>query len=121
MAEVLELTDAKYTSFIESTQSVVFIDFYSTTCGPCQSLLAMLPILAEHYKEDDVVITKVDVQKNPKLAKKFMVSSVPLTLVIGDDKMVKKADVGLKTIDAYIKMIDKTLGKDVGLFARLFG
>lgn len=121
MAEILELTDISYTSFIEDTKSVVFIDFYSSTCGPCQTLLSFLPIIAEHYEDEDVVIAKVDVQKNPKLSKKFMVSSVPLTLVVGEDKMVKKADVGVQTFDAYIKTIDKALVKDLGFFARLFG
>jgi len=121
MSEVLELTDATYPSFIENTQKVVFIDFYSQSCAPCQNLLTYLPLLNEHYKDEDVVIAKVNTEHNPKLTAKFMVKSVPLTVVIGQDKMVKKADVGLKTIDAYIKMIDKTLGKDLGLFARLFG
>lgn len=121
MTEVLELTDKTYPSFIEDTKKVVFIDFYSETCAPCQSLLTMLPMIAEHYQDEDVVIAKVNSELNPKLSAKFMVKSVPLTLVIGQDKMVKKADVGLKTIDAYVKMIDKALGKDLGLFARLFG
>jgi len=121
MAEVLELSDKNYVEFIEGTDSIVFIDFYSPTCGPCQTLLSFLPLIAEHYGDEDVVIAKVDVQTNPKLAKKFMVKSVPLTLVIGQDKMVKKADVGVLTYDAYVKIIDKALGKDLGLFARIFG
>lgn len=50
-----------------------------------------------------------------------MVQSVPLSLVIGKDKMVKKAEVGLLGIDGYIKMIDKELGKSQGFFSRLFG
>ena len=50
-----------------------------------------------------------------------MARSVPLTVVIGEDKMVKRAEVGLKSIDGYIKMIDSALGKSRGFFARLFG
>ena len=121
MAEVLELTDASYPSFIEKTQKTVFIDFYSNTCPPCQTLLTYLPKIAENYKDEDVVIAKVNTESNPKLASKFMVRSVPLTVVIGQDKMVKKADTGLLSIDKYIKIIDKELGKDMGFFARLFG
>ena len=69
---ILELSDVNYTNFIEETKSVVFIDFYSPTCGPCQTLLTFLPKLQEHYQDEDVVIAKVNVTKNPKLAKKFM-------------------------------------------------
>ena len=49
-----------------------------------------------------------------------MVQSVPLTVVIGKDKMVKRAEIGLVGIDGYIKMIDKALGKG-GFFSKLFG
>ncbi|MFT5660159.1 MAG: thioredoxin 1 [Sulfurimonas sp.] len=121
MSNILELTDSNYTSFMEETEAVVFIDFYSDTCGPCQTLLGYLPNLSEHYKNDNVVIAKVNSSYNPKLSNKFMVRSVPLTVVIGKDKMVKKAEVGLLAIDKYFKMIDKELEKGKGLFSKLFG
>lgn len=120
MSDVLELTDASYSTFIEETESVVFIDFYSETCPPCQTLLSYLPKLAEHYKDEKVVIAKVNAAYNPKLSKKFMVRSVPLSVVIGKDKMVKQAEVGLLEISGYIKMIDKAVGKG-GFFSKLFG
>lgn len=121
MAEILELTDKNYTAFMEKTDSVVFIDFYSDTCAPCQTLLSFLPNIAEHYKDENVVIAKVNSGYNPKLTNKFMVRSVPLTVVIGEDKMVKRAEVGLLGIDGYFKMIDKELGKNRGFFSKFFG
>ena len=121
MENILELTDANYTSFMEDTNSVVFIDFYSDTCPPCQTLLSYLPTLAEYYKQKSVVIAKVNSAQNPKLSNKFMVRSVPLTLVIGRDKMVKRAEVGLLSINGYFKMIDKEIDKSKGFFSRLFG
>jgi hypothetical protein len=50
-----------------------------------------------------------------------MVRSVPLTVVVGKDKMVKNAEVGLLNIEGYFKMIDKELGKKKGFFSRFFG
>ena len=85
------------------------------------NLLSYLPILAEHYKNENVVITKINAAHNPKLANKFMVSSVPLVILIGKDKMVKQAEIGLLNKDKYFKMIDKEIGKDIGFFSRLFG
>jgi thioredoxin 1 len=120
MSEVVELSDANYVDFMEKTESVVFIDFYSESCPPCQTLLSFLPNLAEHFKEEDVLIAKVNVAYSPKLSQKFMVRSVPLTVVIGKDKMVNRAEVGLLGIDAYIGMINKALKKG-GFFSRLFG
>jgi len=118
--DILELNDSNYTAFMESTDAVVFIDFYSDTCPPCQTLLSYLPNLAQHYKDEKVVIAKVNSAYNPKLSNKFMVKSVPLTVVIGKDKMVKKAEVGLLGIDGYFKMIDKEIGKGKGFFSKLF-
>ena len=120
MADVLELNDTNYSSFMEKSDSIVFIDFYSDTCPPCQTLLSYLPNLVEYFKEENVVIAKVNAAYSPKLSQKFMVRSVPLTVVIGKDKMVKKAEVGLLSIDGYIKMIEKALGKG-GFFSKLFG
>ena len=120
MNNILELTDGNYSSFIAETDAVVFIDFYSDTCPPCQTLLSYLPNLAEYYKDENVVIAKVNSAHNPKLSKKFMVRSVPLTVVIGKDKMVKRAEVGLLAIDGYFKMIDKEIGKGKGFFSKLF-
>ena len=121
MQNIIELTDSTYPSFIENTQATVFIDFYSDTCPPCQTLLSYLPSLAEHYKDEKVVIAKVNSAHNPKLSNKFMVRSVPLTVVIGEDKMVKRAEVGLLSIDGYFKMIDNEIKSKKGFFSRLFG
>jgi len=120
MENILEITDQTYSAFIEDTKAVVFIDFYSNTCGPCQTLLLYLPNLAQHYKNDEVVIAKVNVAQNPKLSNKFMVKSVPLCVVIGKDKMVKKAELGLLGIENYFKMIDNEIKKEKGFFSRLF-
>ena len=121
MMDALELSDATYSDFMQETQAVVFIDFYSETCPPCQTLLSYLPQLVKYYEEKDVVIAKVNAAYNPKLSAKFMVQSVPLTVVIGKDKMVKRAEVGVLSIDGYFKMIDKELGEKKGFFSKLFG
>jgi len=117
---IVELNDENYVEFMENNSSVIFIDFYSPTCPPCQTLLSFLPRLDKYFEDKEVNITKVDVSQNPKLSKKFMVQSVPLSVVIGKDKMVKKAEIGLLGIEQYIKMIDKELIKK-GFFAKLFG
>jgi len=90
---ILERSDGNYTGFIEKIKSVVLIDFYSPTCGPCQTLLIYLPKLWERYQDE--------------------------TVVIGKYKMVKRAEVDLLGIDAYIKIIDKALGKG-RILSRLF-
>jgi thioredoxin 1 len=114
-----ELTDQTYSDFITGTDKPVFIDFYSPTCGPCQQVLALLPNL-EAYFGNDALIAKVDVSRNPKLAAKYEIRSVPFCVSIGaKDKMVKDYELGAASAERYISMIKKAQGR--GLFARLFG
>jgi thioredoxin 1 len=113
------LTDQNYEDFITTCDDIVFIDFFSPSCGPCMQLSPILERLDRHFSDKTVTIAKVDITQNPKLAKKYMVQSIPLTIVVGKDKMVKKAELGLKDIDIYISMIEKNLPKK-SLFQRFF-
>ena len=114
-----ELTDQTYTEFITAADKAVFIDFYSPTCGPCQEVLALLPYLENYFKEE-AVIAKVDVTRNPKLAAKYEIRSVPFCVSIAaKDKMVKDYELGAASAERYVSMIKKAQGK--GFFARIFG
>ena len=116
---ITELTDETYTELVEKTDKAIFIDFYSPMCGPCQEVLANLPHIDSFFK-DEAVIAKVDVTQNPRLAKKYEISSVPFCVSIGaKDKMVKDYEVGAASVDRYIRMVQKAQGK--GFFSRLFG
>jgi len=116
---IKELTDENYTEFITAIDKPVFIDFYSPTCGPCQAVHGLLPHL-EKYFGDEAVIARVDVTRNPKLAAKYEIRSVPLCVSISPkDKMVKDYELGAASVDRYISMVKKAQGK--GLFSRLFG
>jgi thioredoxin-like negative regulator of GroEL len=116
---ILELNDKNYEEFIEKNTKPVFIDFYSPNCGPCQVLLKQLDYL-ENYGKDDIVIAKVDVSVNSKLAVKYQIKSVPMCCTIDTDKNVKEVCIGLDG-DKYLSMIDKVLNRKRDSFlSRLF-
>ncbi len=114
-----ELTDTNYVTTVEATSVALFIDFYSPTCGPCQEVLPLLDIL-ETYFGERARICKVDITRNPKLAKKYDIKSVPFCVSIGEDKMVKDYELGSASVERYINMIEKAIG-DKGFFRRIFG
>ena len=57
------------------------VDFTATWCGPCQRIAPILEELADEYKKD-IVIYKVDIDKERGLAEAFNVSSIPAILYI---------------------------------------
>ena len=57
------------------------IDFHATWCGPCKQLAPVLAELAVEYG-DEIYVYKVDVDKEPEIAKAFGIRSVPSLLFI---------------------------------------
>ena len=67
----------------------VLVDFFATWCGPCQMLG---PVLEEISKEvPGLSIVKVDVDKNPDLAKEHGILSIPVLEYYKNGKLVDKA------------------------------
>lgn len=60
------------------------VDFTASWCGPCQRIVPILEELAEEYK-GEIVIYKVDIDKEKGLAKAFNVSSIPAIMYIPAD------------------------------------
>jgi len=96
---MIQLTDENYNQVIETTNKNIFIDFFMPTCSPCKELLKILPILEQKYPK--ILILKCNINENPKIANKYMVRSVPLTLMINNKKEIKDANLGLKDFNYY--------------------
>lgn len=71
--------DAEDLVFLGDKPAIV--DFTASWCGPCQRIAPILEELAKEY-EGQIVIYKVDVDKEKGLAKAFNVSSIPAVLYI---------------------------------------
>jgi thioredoxin 1 len=117
---VIELTDKNYEQLIVKTDQPIFIDFYSPTCGPCQILMGYLPKIAEYATDKNVSIFKCDVSKNPKIANKYQIRSVPFTLVVTTDKKIDYVESGVKDIGYYIGLIDKFNPNKKSFFSKIF-
>ena len=67
------------------------IDFYADWCGPCKAVAPVLEELSEQYK-DEVVIYKVDTDKEAELSSLFAIQSIPTLLFIpvNGNPMVQK-------------------------------
>ena len=69
------------------------VDFYADWCGPCKAVAPVLEELSEEYK-DQVLIYKIDTDKEAELSGLFGIQSIPTLLFIpldGEPMMQKGA------------------------------
>jgi len=72
---------------IVASEKPVLIDFFTEWCGPCKTLV---PILKKVAKEmgDEARIIKIDVDKNPILAQKLNVRTVPTLVIYKEESLL---------------------------------
>ena len=83
---VKELTNLEFFDAIKSRNSVV--DFGADWCMPCKLLSPVFESLSKEIKEANFF--KVDVDKEPELAEKFGVMSVPTIIILKNGKEVSR-------------------------------
>ena len=76
--------------------------FTASWCGPCQQFKQIM----EGLKSDGLPIEIIDIDSNEDLARKFLVRSVPTTIIMEDDKEIERF-IGAKTK----QLIENRLGE----------
>lgn len=65
------------------------VDFFATWCGPCKKLAPYFSQMEEAYA-GQATFTKVDIDKQPELAKKHNIQGVPTVIVFSDSTMTNE-------------------------------
>jgi thioredoxin 1 len=73
---VMELTDANFTTEVESAEGLVLVDFWAPWCAPCRAVAPVVQQLAAEY-DGRVKIGKVNVDDNPQVAAGYGIRSIP--------------------------------------------
>lgn len=83
----------------------IILDFHATWCRPCKMLAPHLQAIQDKYK-GKLVIYKIDVDKDPELAKRFNVQAMPTVVFIGS-KTKYNTELGYKELDQVEVLVKK--------------
>lgn len=101
--ETINLKDAITLS--QNTNKKILIDFSATWCANCYLLeknVLTSPIMKNYMENNNYILVKVDVDKNPELSQEFNIKWLPWIVVIDSNKNV------LYTKNSFESFDDKT-------------
>ena len=108
MAKPREITDAEFTSVLESDEPVL-VDFWAEWCGPCKMIAPVVEELADEYA-GKFAFAKMDVDANAKTPMEFGIRSIPTLLLFKDGKVAEQV-IGAVPKAVLKKKLDKVLAE----------
>jgi thioredoxin 1 len=84
----------------------VLVDFSAEWCGPCKMMPPILKELKDELR-DSITIIKLDVDRNPKVARDFQIQSVPTLMIFqkGDVKWRQSGVVPARQLQEIVQRV----------------
>lgn len=98
-----QFTTSNFDNEVTNSDLPVMVDFYADWCGPCKMMMPLVESMAEKY-DGKVKIGKVNVDKEPELAKQFGVMSIPSFFFIKNGKVINSTVGGMSPADMTTKI-----------------
>ena len=104
----VEVTEKEFDEIIKNGHKLVVVDFFAEWCMPCVMIAPIIEELAESDLMKEVKFTKINIDDNGTLARKYNVSSIPCLIIFKNGKEVDRiignqsADIIENTIKNYL-------------------
>ena len=83
----------------------IILDFHAVWCRPCKMLAPHLQAIQNKYNKQ-LVVYKIDVDKEPELAKLFNIKAMP-TIVFVDSKSSYTSELGYRDYSAFEALVQQ--------------
>ena len=85
---IVHVSKENFEELVLKSEKKVLVDFWATWCGPCQMIAPILEEIAAD--REDITVAKIDVDKDPELAIRFKIESIPTLIVMDKGEPVGK-------------------------------
>lgn len=106
--EVLHLSDLSFGDLVLASEGFILVDFYLASTPDCQREGVVIEDLAPKY-QGKVILAKLDVDKNPGIASRYKVISVPTLILFKDGEEIDRM-VGFVSEEELTSYLNKHLG-----------
>ncbi|MGL4339287.1 MAG: thioredoxin [Rhodoglobus sp.] len=83
-----DVTDATFAEEVLNSSDTIMVDFWAEWCGPCRAVSPILDAIAAEHSEK-IKVVKLNVDKNPQMALKYQITSIPAMKVFRGGEVVK--------------------------------
>lgn len=105
LREVIDVkSKGQFLKELKNSQGPIFVDFYSTHCGPCKMFSPVYDDWAKHYG-DKITFLKVNADIAPELFRDYQIQAVPSLLIFDSKGNVIRKSCGFQEISE----VDKRL------------
>lgn len=104
---VLEFTEANFSSQVLESSQPVLVDFWAPWCGPCKMLAPTVDEIANDYA-GKARVGKVNTDSDGNIASQYGIQGIPTVILFKNGQPVDRS-VGLVNKAKLASMIDKAL------------
>ena len=104
----VEVNEEEFEKIINNSHKLVVVDFYAEWCMPCVMMAPVIEELAESKDMKEIKFTKLNVEDNEELSRKYNISSIPCLIIFKKGKEVGRI-IGAQTAEVIKEKVRKYL------------